>query len=290
MFPRSQKCVQYLLWADPSCSGIGRPTQANMADHFVHSGTEWSSHQVTPIGAPAGRQSATDHGQRHRRRRHGQRVDRAGEGRRDGDLQPRGAEPGNDGRDGGVARQLQQRFAHDAVPGATAIAPPPSAIAGPSGIMNRFSTAVHVASVTAARAAPTTCTTIGWSIWPLFELDLPRPQSAVASRVTTTTTRPHASPPSATTSPGPAGDSAPGRGFQLVAADDLVVHQLEPHRVEHREGRGQRQAQDPGEVPHGRMSFRVSSSALEVQYAWLFSSRIASGSTLPRSTAYTQLV
>ncbi|KAF5288385.1 hypothetical protein FQR65_LT20961 [Abscondita terminalis] len=39
------------------------------------------------------------------------------------------------------------------------------------------------------------------------------------------------------------------------AARGLVIHQFVPHRVEHREGRRQRQAEQPGEIPHGVFSF-----------------------------------
>jgi hypothetical protein len=44
---------------------------------------------------------------------------------------------------------------------------------------------------------------------------------------------------------------APGASFETVAADGLVFHQLEPHRVEHGKGGCQRQAEHPGEIPHG---------------------------------------
>ena len=44
--------------------------------------------------------------------------------------------------------------------------------------------------------------------------------------------------------------------LQPVTPDGVIFHQLEPHCVEHGKGGCQGQAQDPGEIPHGRCPYR----------------------------------
>ena len=44
--------------------------------------------------------------------------------------------------------------------------------------------------------------------------------------------------------------------LQSVTPGGVIFHQLEPHCVEHGKGGCQGQAQDPGEIPHGRCPYR----------------------------------